>query len=244
MKKNILLIALALGMTLGHAPAPLAQNTDLYIGLGLEKTSLSNLDNLTPENQPISDLIHSPVSGFKSSQNGTDNRSWMIYGGYQLNRFLAIEALYTPIGEYSRWDSGHSMSISGTSSRNNTPVKNVLSDYKTMDSLKLDGFGLTALANLPIYRRFSVIGRCGTFRWSGKLNHATTFYNSVVTLNPVNSTDKGSGFSPLLGLGGIYEFKHGFSLRAEWLRIKSVGGNLSTGKSQVNISSIGAQIKF
>ena len=234
MNKIIILNALVLCATLSFPPILLAQKTGFYAGVNLAQTR-TDIANLTPDTLPIKDFINDKVINITASQDSTDNNTWLIYGGFQFKRFLAVEALYASLGEYTRKAQGRGSF--GKLQRKGT--------YETTDNLKLDGYGLTALASLPIGDRFSVFGKFGSFHWSGKLNHATTFRTGgTPQLDPITSADKDSGYSPLLGFGGRYDLKHRVSLRAEWMQIKGVGGELSTGNSNVDIFSIGALISF
>ena len=231
MKKIFFLNALIIGASLGYTPDLLAQDSGVYIGLGVGHPS-TNIDDMTEANQPINYLIVGPIVRFTSSHDNSTNNSWTIFGGYQFNRFLAIEALYSTLGEYTR-------NASGTSrfGKLGTP-----SSYQIVDNLKLDGFGLAGLANLPITDRISVFGKYGIFNWRGKLNHVTSFRSG--TLDPVASTDEDSGYSPVMGFGARFKFKHGFSALAEWMQINNVGGNLSTGTSNAQVSFVGMQVNF
>ena len=231
MRKLIFLNTLIMGASLGYATDLLAQESGIYIGFGIGQPS-TEIDDLTEANQPINDLITGPVVGFKSSHDNSTNNSWTIFGGYQINRFLAIEALYSTLGEYTRTASG--ISRFGKLGKP--------SSYQIVDNLKLDGFGLSGLANLPITDRFSVFGKYGIFNWRGKLDHATTFRSGA--LDPVASTDEDSGYSPMMGFGARFKFKHGFSVLAEWMQINDVGGNLSTGSSNAQVSFLGMQLNF
>ena len=231
MKNLIFLNALIIGTSCGYTSDLLAQDSGVYVGFGIGRPS-ANIEDLTEANQPVNYLVKGPITKFTSSHDNSTNNSWTIFGGYQFNRFLAIEALYSTLGEYTR-------NASGTSRFGKLSTA---SAYQIVDDLKLDGFGLAGLANLPITDRFSIFGKYGIFNWSGKLNHATSFRSG--TLDPVTSTDEDSGYSPMMGFGARFKFKHGFSFLAEWMQINNVGGNLSTGSSNVQVPFAGMQVNF
>jgi len=234
MRKLLLLWVLILGSTFGFATAAVAQDSGLYVGIGVGHPS-THIADLTTENQPINNLISGSVIKFAASHNDSSNNTWMVFGGYQLNKFLAAEILYSTLGEYTREATG------------TAPIGALkkIHKYQTFDNLKLDGFGLSALASLPVTDRFSVFGKFGVFQWSGKLSHVTDFLpSSGIQLDSVASTDKDSGYSSMMGLGVRFKFKHGISALAEWMRINNVGGNLSTGTSAVRVLSAGMQVNF
>lgn len=233
MKKISFVKTLTLIAILGHIPAVFAQNSGTYIGLSLNHTS-THIADITVENQSINNIITGTTSQFTSSTDSAGTNTWMIFGGYQFTKFLAIEMLYAPLGEYTRSASG--ISHFG-------PTKRALA-YKTLDSLKLDGYGITGLANIPITDHLSIIGKYGAFHWSGQLNHSTSFTTVGLPMDDVYSTDKDSGISPIIGLGARYKLKHAVSAIVEWIQINNVGGSLSTGDSNVTLYSIGAQINF
>jgi OmpA-OmpF porin, OOP family len=235
MTKILFLTALVLGTAFGYVPIGLAQDSGFYAGLGINHIS-TKIEDLTVANQPINNIRNGPVSRFTSSHGGTHSNNFMIFGAYQINRFFAIETMYTTLGEYSRMASG--ASFFGTV--NKTPRT-----YQTLDKLKLDGIGLSALANFPISDRLSAFGNFGSLYWRGKLTHATSFRPVLTSeFSPITSTDTDNGFSPMLGFGAHYRFKHDINLRVAWEEISSVGGNLSTGKSKVHSFSIGIKFKF
>ena len=76
----------------------------------------------------------------KLNETGIDNETGKkLFVGYQVNRFIAVEAGYNDFGSYD------SSSISATS--------------------ELDGLEVSALASYPIGTRFSVFGRLGIWEW-------------------------------------------------------------------------------
>ncbi|MEJ2573427.1 MAG: outer membrane beta-barrel protein [Gammaproteobacteria bacterium] len=208
-----------------------AQYPGLYVGLGLNRTS-THVDGITVDNQPISDIISGPVTRFSSSTGSAGSTTWMLYGGYRFTRFLAIEALYASLGEYSR-------SASGVARIPRLPYP-----YTTLDRLTLDGFGLTGLADYPFNDHLSIFGKFGIFHWSGKLTHTTSFTTTGLPKDNVYSSEKDSGLSPIFGIGAQYNFVHAVTGVIEWMQISKVGGNLSTGEDTVNLYTIGAQIHF
>lgn len=210
-----------------------AQNPGLYLGLGMNRAS-THVNPITVDNQPISDIISGTAARFSSTTGSAGATTWMLYGGYRLNRFLAVEVLYAALGEYARSASGVGRIL---------PGKRIL-PYMTVDNLTLDGFGLTGVAGYPINDHWYLFGKFGMFHWTGKLTHTTSFTTVGLPKDNVYSNEKDSGASPILGIGVQYNFVHAISGIFQWMTIDKVGGNLSTGEDKVNIYSIGAQIHF
>ena len=234
MRSTLGICVAILGSALGFTSAALAQDSGVYFGIGISHPS-THIADLTTENQPINNLINGSVINFSASHDDSSNNTWMIFGGYQLNKFLAAEILYSTLGEYSR---------EATASAPIGALKKV-HKYHTLDNLKLDGFGVSAVANLPITDRFAIFGKYGIFHWSGKLSHVTDFLpSSGIQLDSVSSEDKDSGNSPMFGIGARFKLRHGISLLAEWMQIDKVGGNLSTGSSNVGVTTAGLQVNF
>lgn len=76
----------------------------------------------------------------KLNETGIDDEMGKkLFAGYQINRFIAVEAAYTDFGNYS------SSSIGSSS--------------------ELDGIEASVLASYPIGSRFSVFGRLGYWKW-------------------------------------------------------------------------------
>jgi len=240
MKCRILLIV---GFALIYSSTLYARTSGTYFGVGLARTTV-NIDAMTFETLPYSYLFTGKPIFFRSSQdNGTTNSSWSLYGGYQFNRYFSVEALYQPLGEYTRSGSnkglvdpnlvikaGFSLSSSAT-----------ISD---IDRLSLQGYGLTALGSFPVTNYMYLLGKAGAFYWSGKLDRSTTFESSTSATKIVLSSESSSGYSPIFGIGLRIDVSRSLSVRGEWSRISGVGSGLSTGNSSADIASFSAQINF
>ena len=239
-------ILIAFGIALTYAPALFAQATGTYVGAGLARVTV-HIEDMTPETLPYNYLFTGKPIFFTTSQdNSSTYGTWTLFGGYQFNRYFALEAFYQPLGIYNRKGSNRGLTDptktrdAGIGSRSSLSISDV-------DRLKLDGYGLTALATLPVANYIYILGRVGAFYWDGTLDHAITFGTNAVnstTLNTIYTTDHGSGYSPIFSIGGRIDIRRGFSVRAEWTHISGVGDGLSTGKSDANISSLSAQINF
>lgn len=240
-------IILALGIALNYAPTLFAQTTGTYIGVGVARAT-TYIEDMTPQTLPYNYLFTgNPIFFTSSHDNNSTKSTWTLFGGYQFNRYFAIEALYQPLGESTREGSNGGLvdfnktRAAGLGTRTSLSISDV-------DRLKLQGYGLTALATIPVANYIYVLGRVGGFYWSGTLDRSTTFNTSPngngTDFKTLISTENGSGYSPIFGIGMRIDVKRGLSVRAEWSHISSIGGGLSTGKSYANVSSLSAQINF
>lgn len=240
-------ILIALGFALNYAPTLPAQPTGTYIGVGLARAD-AHIEDMTPETLPYSYVFTGKPIFFKTSQGNTSpNSTWTIFGGYQFNRYLAIEGLYQPLGEYQREGSNRGLADTNEIRKLGlgTPPPGIA--IYDIDRLKLQGYGLSALFTYPVANYIDVLGKLGGFYWTGTLDRTATFFQSNVNgtkIGTLMSTESGSGFSPLFGLGVRIDIKRNLSVRAEWSHISGIGDGLSTGKSDANVSSLSAQINF
>ena len=242
-KKKLLLNALFVFAAVGYAPSLLAQNTGAYVGLGLIQSKMT-VEDLTVDNLPLPDIFTAPPNPSSTSSPSSTSNSWTIFGGYQFTRFFAVEALYVPLGEHTR-DMTASARIDPRKRQPTGLNVSGFGTFTTVDKLNIDGFGLTALGKVPLTDRIALFAKYGIFRWSGKLYRETAFYPRFRAIPPTYAyTDKDSGYSPILGFGASYRLVHRASIRAEWVKISSLGGKLSTGKSDATYFSLGAQLNF
>ena len=96
--------------------------------------------------------------------------------------------------------------------------------YGIDSSVRVDGFGLSALGIMPISDEFELFGKVGLFGW-----------NADIKVGPFSSTDDGTDV--IYGFGAAYRLSDQLSLRAEWEFVDLEGGDL-------DMLSIGAQLDF
>jgi OOP family OmpA-OmpF porin len=239
MKGRILLIV---GFMLIYSSTLYARTSGTYFGVGLARATYY-IDPMTFETLPYSYVFTGKPIFFTASQdNATTNTSWSMYAGYQFNRYFSLEALYQPLGEYTR--SGSNRGLVDPNLTHNaglgTQVSMSISDT---DRLKLQGYALTAVGSYPVADYIYLLGKVGAFYWDATLERSTTFSSS--TLNKTwLSKETDSGFSPIFGVGLRIDVSRSLSVRGEWSRISNIGGGLSTGSSYANITSFSAQINF
>ena len=240
MKCRILLLV---GFVVSFSPTLYARTSGLYFGMGLARTTYY-IDAMTFETLPYSYVYTGRPIFFTASQdNATTNSSWSIYGGYQVNRYFSIEALYQTLGDYSRDGSNKGLIDPNLAIDAGLGLK-TSATISDIDTLKLQGYGLTVLGSYPVANYMYLIGKVGAFYWDGKLNRSTTFASGATAPKILLSSETGSGYSPIFGVGLRIDVSRSLSMRGEWSHISDIGGGLSTGSSYANITSFSAQVNF
>jgi hypothetical protein len=236
MKVILVISILMLDVILGSGPASGAPAAEaVYVGAGYSHIT-TGIANLTPQDMPVYSLFKT-VGAFTSATDSPNADAWTLYAGYQFNRLFAAELDYLPLGEFTRRANGTGILKPFAATR-----------FNTVESLKLEGLGLAAVATLPVKGKFSVFGKLGGFFWDGKLDSATNFIGIPNTgqppHGPVAATVEKNGLSPYYGLGGSYQITKRLHLRGEFMQVLNVGGGLTTGQANVNVISIGMQLNF
>lgn len=149
-----------------------------------------------------------------------DDRStgYKIFGGYQYNKYLAVEAGYFDLGNFGF---------------NATTVPTGTLSGK----IKLKGLNMDLVGTLPITERFSVLGRIG-------VNYADANDSFVGTgaVNVLNSNPSKRDTNLKVGLGLQYAFTPALAMRAEVerYRINDAVGN----KGDIDLVSLGLIYRF
>ena len=243
MKQSSVLTILVLSASLLYTHALLADENGLYFGIGLGRPDMA-VNDLTAQNLPVPDVFRTTPQPASTSNNKPSATTWLAYGGYEINRYLAIEGLYAPLGEYSRNFISRPVQVDVTKPHPDLTIIGT-GTFETADKLNIDGFGLMAITKAPFTIHWGLYGKFGVFRWRAQLTSSTVFYPNIMADPPVLAREeKDNGYSPILGIGAYYKLLQRVSLRLEWMRINSVGGSLSTGNSEVNTFFFGTQLNY
>jgi OOP family OmpA-OmpF porin len=155
--------------------------------------------------------------------------AWRVFGGYQYNRYLAVELGYADLG--------------GPKSSGVVALTGGTAEFSA-DS-KITAWDLSALGSFPVVDRLSAYGRAGIYRAEaeGTSNFTTT---GTVTVNGATSGSRSvseTSTGVILGIGLKYEFLRSLAMRAEWHRYFEVGGE---GGSDVDVDvlSVGLLYRF
>lgn len=194
-KRNLLLVAV-LGTLLGSGAAA-ADDSYFYGGLGLGQ-SRARID----VNRITSELLSSGLAATDITRH-EDRFAYKVFGGYQFNRYVALEGGYFNLG------------------RVGYTATTVPPGWLT-GTMRTQGINLDVVGTLPLSKRLSVIARGGAQFADVNDN----FYGSgaVVVLNPEPSSRK-IGYK--FGTGLQYEVSRSLFVRAEAerYRINDAVGN-------------------
>ena len=202
------LIALALIAS----PFAVADDGGWYGGINVGQ-SKANIDN----ERITSGLLG---SGFATTSISDDNRDtgYKLFGGYQFNRNIAMEAGYFELGRF-----GYTATTLPAGTLNGT--------------IKLRGLNLDLVGTLPITDKFSLLGRVGVNYAEAK----DSFYGTGL-VNVLNPNPRKSDTSYKAGLGLQYAFNESVSMRleAERYRINDAVGH----RGDVDLVSLGLIYRF
>ncbi len=150
---------------------------------------------------------------------------YKVFGGFQLNPVVGLEATYYDLGGYS----GNSTAFNGA--------------RFVPTSVKGDAtaWGLSAVITAPT-NLFSVFGTgFGVF---GKFGLVKTRLTNDASGVGFNSHQKESNTGSAFGIGAKYDFATNLSVRTEYERLNNVGARGTTGETQIDFWSVGLAYKF
>lgn len=219
------ILALAVLATLAAGPASAAErDRGFYWGFDLGQYQY-NLDQKAFDNIVV-DAIEG--SGYTilggESDTSEDGFTWSLSLGYQIFKFLAVEAGYVDLGT-----SEYNANVSATDG---------LADYSIGEKLEYDsrGFTVSALGILP-WQDWQLYGRVGYYIAN---NDATL--TTVVDGSSVSFKDGDNSQDFFWGVGGGYT-QGQWTLRLEYQQYVDVGDTPEL-ESDVNRITIGAIYKF
>lgn len=157
--------------------AALAQETGAYLGGSLGQSKFTEW----------CDTSGAPA-GFVLTACDDKDTAWKLFGGYRLNRYVAVEATYIDWGEV-------------TASAQFGGPRSASADQYSM--------GIAAVGNLQLGPRFSVFGKLGFLHTEQK--------SRVTTTTQTTNTDADEA-EIHLGFGVKYLLAKDWALRAEWER--------------------------
>jgi OOP family OmpA-OmpF porin len=194
------------------APFAMAQDTGWYAGANIGQ-SLATIDN----DRISSGLLGSGLTVTSIADDDRD-RGYKLFGGYQLNKYLAVEAGYFDLGQFSFL-------------ANTVPIGTL------SGNIQVRGVNLDAVGMLPITDKFSAFARLGVTHAHTKGSFAGT--GAVNVLDP---SPRASDNNLKVGLGVQYAFTDALSLRAEIerYRINDAVGN----KGDIDLASVGLVYRF
>jgi OOP family OmpA-OmpF porin len=191
------LLALASLGSLLAAPSFAQEGGYYYGGLSLGQ-SRAKID----EQRITASLLAAGFTSTGFARDETDT-AFKLFGGYQFNRYLGVEAGYFDLGKFG---------FTATT----TPAGTLSGD------IKLQGLNLDLVGTLPLTERFSIIGRVGAQTARSRDTFSGTGGVSVSNPNP---SARDTNYK--VGAGLQYAFSPSFLVRgeAERYRINDAVGN-------------------
>jgi len=145
-----------------------------------------------------------------------DDTAWRAFGGYQFNRYVAVEGGFANLGRVT----GDGPLGGGFQGSFQLEVK--------------EAWDLSAVFTIPVTGNLSGLVRAGMYR------ARTTLDIQVTSIPDTHDGGTNSGFS----YGAGAEFRLGLiGVRAEWQRYENVGV-ASTGEDDIDVLSVGLVIRF
>ena len=188
-----------------------------YVGAtgGAAKTKL-NAEGL---NVQFLDLGYTAVQ-VKRDERGDAGR---IYGGYQFNRFLALEAGYTDLGAISF---GANVTPAGTFEKR----------------IKTAGYDVSAVLMYPVLDKLSVFARVGAFNSERKTDITAT--GSVEILSGLTTASKDKQSKTTFGAGLNYSITPNILLRVEYAEYRKYEDELLEGSQNIKTAMLGLSYRF
>jgi OOP family OmpA-OmpF porin len=151
--------------------------------------------------------------------NDETNIAFKLFGGYQFNRYFALEGGYFDLGQFG---------YTATS----VPAGSLIG------TIKIRGVNFDAVGMLPLSDKFSAFGRVGMQYAESK----DTFASTGAVAAPLNASPNKSTANLKAGVGLQYNFNKALAMRLEGERYRindAVGSN-----GDINMLSIGVIYKF
>jgi hypothetical protein len=233
---------------------------EFYYGFSIGHGSLREISPTSNTDQIAADLIApeglslvgQPTANFIFDVDDKD-LNWKLYGGYNINRNLGIEAGYINLGK-SIISSTLSGNITATLPAPLAGTQTSQATLITQNSISNTGFHLNGVFRYPVIEKFnrstfSVFAKAGVIKWNSGGNIRQTlipfsFQTEVGTdapepvPNSSNFKDGNNGFNFVFGAGADYLVTADMGIRGEWSYYRGINGR------NLNLFSLGAFYLF
>lgn len=162
--------------------------------------------------------------GFDGASSSVDDKdtAYRIHAGYQLQRYLAVEAGYVDLGR--------------------TSIRSTVRPAGSLDTrIKAKGFDVSAVGMLPLGEQFTIFARLGAF---GAETRASFSGGGSVVLFNGEETQKKRTTNAVYGIGATFNFSPRLALRAEWNRYQKLGNDVTGGEFDARTLAAGIQYRF
>lgn len=201
------------GFSMGHvAVAVAADDTGWYIG-GNVGQSTADID--APRIKSGLQAGGLTTTDFKEDER---NNGFKLFGGYQFNRYLALEGGYFDLGEFSY-------------------VANTLPTGTVSGNLSVRGVNLDLVGLLPFTDKFSAFARAGVTQARTRDKFSATGF---ATVQDPERSKSNTGFKVGVGIQYALVPSLGLRVEAERFRIDDAVGS----KGDINLVSIGLLYRF
>jgi len=136
--------------------------------------------------------------------------AWKIFGGYEINRHLAIEVGFADLHN----DADNRTTFSGISNGTGSRYVSLPGGEVSVDIDDISGYFITAIGSLPLTSRLGVSAKVGAVVWDAQ--------QTTVDLEQRAHTLEGT--DALIGIGLEYRFDNGIGIHGEAERYFDMGG--------------------
>ena len=168
-----------------------------YIGIGLGDVRA---------NYKIADFDDGSVS--EGLVDNSDS-AWKVYGGYEINRYLAIEVGYSDLHN----DADKRTTFSGISNGTGSRLVSFPGGVVSVDVDDISGYFIAVIGSQPLTNRFDLSAKAGAISWDAR----------QTTVDLDQSTEARNGTDVLIGFGMEYRFDNGIGIRGEVERYFDLG---------------------
>ncbi len=212
--KTTALIGALVAASLGPAQAQVLQPAD-YAGVSGGRARALDMDNASV-NRALAG------QGLPTSTDAIDRQAtgWKVFAGHRFGPNFAVEGGYTWLGRYD---------FHGQ----------IIADPGTVNSqFKAESINAFAVGILPWTPEFEAFAKAGVGFWRAKLSANGTFAGRS------SRAESARGWSPILGVGLQYHLAPQWTLRAEAERFFNIGKADRTGRTEIDLYSLGVQYHF
>lgn len=186
-----------------------------YVGVSIGRARALDMDHAAVNRALVG-------QGLPTSTEAIDRQAtgWKVFAGHRFTPNFAVEGGYTWLGRYD---------FHGQ----------IIADPGTVNSqFKAESINAFAVGILPWTPQFEAFAKAGLGFWRAKLSANGTFAGRRA------NAESARGWSPILGVGLQYHLAPQWTLRAEAERFFDIGKADRTGRTEIDLYSVGVQYHF
>ena len=219
MKITSVLIAAVLGSSAANALAQ--QRAQPVSDLGVYVLGSIGRAKVDIDNAGIDASVRAAGAATSTTSSDDNVSAWKLGLGYQFNRNFAVEVSYADFDGFSlnTVTTGPAGSVTG--------------------QIDAKAYSLDLVGVVPLSPRFDLFARVGVYYWDVDARVAGVV-GGVTTA--ISTSEDGTDWKA--GVGARYNFTRNFGIQLEWERYNDVGDSATTGKSDVDMVTIGLRYRF